>query len=123
MTQNTISGSFSFYVPSWPPKSYYDLYSKACENMKLGISKSYAVPMTGSCVPPDYTGEIEYHTNFNLNNHIYTVYKKDGKNHREDGPACIDMRTKEESYFLEGQQVTKKQHEFYCDLLKLKRLG
>lgn len=73
-----------------------------------------------------------------------TFYLVDGKTHREDGPADIDLNTIEYTnndvlhrlggpaiiywdrnikfYYLFGEEVTKEEHDFYCDLLKLKGL-
>lgn len=51
-----------------------------------------------------------------------TIYIRDGKVHREDGPAKIwDNNLKE--YFLFNRQVSKKEHEIFCDFLKLKGIS
>lgn len=51
----------------------------------------------------------------------WTEYKLNGKFHRIDGPAYINWNNKK-SYYLHGKEVSKKQHDFYVDLLKLKNI-
>jgi len=49
------------------------------------------------------------------------IYCKNGKTHREDGPAIIYFDKKKE-YYINDTQVTKKEQEFYYDLMKLRNI-
>lgn len=60
-----------------------------------------------------FTGVIKYP--------FCTLYLLNGKKHRIDGPAII-WSDNRKSYYLFGKKITKKQHEFYCDLMKLRNI-
>lgn len=53
------------------------------------------------------------------------LYIKDGKWHREDGPANIrddGLRGIVVAYYLFGEEVTEEAHALYVDLMKLKKI-
>jgi len=80
---------------------------------------------TGIVIYPlhiSYLRNGRFHRENNLPSVVFfnndKLYHNNGLDHRTDGPSNYSKE-----YHIHGKRVTKEQHEFYSDLLKLKGMS